>query len=193
MDHSRDINFNICTKQRLERKPWNRPNQFLTLYRRYRNHLTKLTRTTHEQCYRNLLESLLETVKVWSNVNSILGKKHRSQNTPIRLNGIIVSKPEQIASTFNSYFNIIPATLSSNISNNAITFESYVNYQIPVSEKFTQTSLVEISKVIHKLKNSNSVGWDNIQPKIIKSNVNILPQILSNLINKSLAQGVFSD
>ena len=36
----------------------------------------------------------------------------------------------------------------------------------------------------------NSVGWDNIPTNILKSNVMTLAPILSNLINKSLAQGL---
>ena len=64
--------------------------------------------------------------------------------------------------------------MSNNLSNNAITFESYLNDQIPELENFTRTSIVEITKVIHKLKNRNSVGWDNIPTKIIKANVNVL-------------------
>ena len=77
-----------------------------------------------------------------------------SQNTSIRLNGIVVSEPEPIASIFNPHFNDISAILSYNISNNAITFESDPNDQIPLSENFTQTSIiiVEITKVIDKLK-----------------------------------------
>ena len=72
----------------------------------YRNLLTKLNRTSRQQYYRNLIESSFEnSKKVWSNTNSILSKKHRSQNTSIRLNGIIVREPESIASIFNSYFN----------------------------------------------------------------------------------------
>ena len=59
-----------------------------------------------------------------------------------------MSEPELIASTFNSYFKDIPATLRNNISNNAITFESYLNDQIPESENFIQTSTAEITKVI---------------------------------------------
>ena len=35
------------------------------------------------------------------------------------------------------------------------------------------TSVVEITKVIQSLKNSNSVGYDNIKTNIIKANVNI--------------------
>ena len=45
--------------------------------------------------------------------------------------------------------------------------------------------------IITNLKQSNSDGWDNIPTTILKSNINILAPILSNLINKSLAIGLF--
>ena len=41
------------------------------------------------------------------------------------------------------------------------------------------------------MSKSNSVGWDNIPTTILKSNINILAQILSNLINKSLSMALF--
>ena len=102
-----------------------------------------------------------------------------------------MSQSQLLVSNFSSYFNDIPATLRNNIRNNAITFESNLNDQIPESENVTKISTLEIIQVIHKLKYSNSVGWDNIATKIIEANVNILAKILCNLINKSLAQGVF--
>ena len=37
------------------------------------------------------------------------------------------------------------------------------------------------------------MGWDNIPTNIIKANVNVLARIQSNIINKSLSQGVFPD
>ena len=96
------IVISIHTKQR----PY--LNLFRTLYRHYRN-LTKFTQTASKRYYRNLLESSFGSNKnVWSNINSILGKKHQSQNSSIRHNGIIVSEPVPIASTFNSYINKIP-------------------------------------------------------------------------------------
>ena len=48
-----------------------------------------------------------------------------------------------------------------------------------------------ITKIITNLKNSNSVGWDNIPTNILKTLVNTLVWILPNLTNKSLAQGLF--
>ena len=60
---------------------------------------------------------------------------------------------------------------------------NYLVDQIPEAENFHQTSIPEITKIIANLKQSNSVGWDNISTTILKSNVNILAPILSNFIN----------
>ena len=52
--------------------------------------------------------------------------------------------------------------------------------QIPESDNFHQTSIHEITKIIKNLKNSNSVGWDNIPTSILKINVihNLRPNTL---------------
>ena len=100
------------------------------------------------------------------------------------------AEPQTIANVLNSYFNSIPITLSDNIHNITV-FESYHDDQIPDSDNFHQTSIHEITKIIKNFKNSNSIGWDNILTNILKINVMTLATILSNLINKSLAQGLF--
>ena len=92
-----------------------------------------------------------------------------------------------IANAFNSYFNSIPVPLSDNINNNLTAFESYLDDQIPESDNFHQTSIHEITKIIRDVKNSNSVGWDNIPTNVLKTNVMTLAPILSNLINKTFS------
>ena len=121
----------------------------LTNYRRHKNLLTKVTRATRDQYYLTLLEtSIGNSKKIWSNINYILGEKHNSINTTIKLNGIQVAEPETIANAFNSYFNSIPITLSDKINNNLTAFESYLDDQIPESDNFHQTSFHKITKFI---------------------------------------------
>ena len=129
--------------------------------------------------------------KICSNINCILGNKLISINTSIKLTGIDVAEPETIANAFNSYFNRIPVTLRDNMNNNLTAVESYLDDQIPESDNFRQTSILEITKIIKKNFKSNNVGWDNIPTNILKTNGMTLAPILSNLINKSLPQGLF--
>ena len=88
-------------------------------------------------------------------------------------------------------FKSIPITLSGNINNNLTAFESDLDDQVPESDNFHQKSILEITKVFKKLKNSNIVGWDNIPTDTLKTNVMTMAPILLNLINKSQAQGLF--
>ena len=81
--------------------------------------------------------------------------------------------------------------MSDNINNNLTAFESYLDDQIQESDNFHQTSIHEITDIIKNLKNNNSAGWNNIPTNILETNVMTLAPILTNLINKSLAKGVF--
>ena len=54
---------------------------------------------------------------------------------------VIIHEPEIIASSFNSYFNSIPTTLSNN--NSILTFENYLVDQIPEAENFQSSSITE--------------------------------------------------
>ena len=119
-------------KLNLLQKSWSNPDRFLTTYRRHKNLLTKLTRAAHEQYYSNLLEFRLEQYEnMVKNINCILGEKHSSISTTIKLNGIYITELEIIENVFNSYLNSIPITLSDNINNNLTVFESYIHDQIP--------------------------------------------------------------
>ena len=128
---------------------------------------------------------------MWSNINTNLGKNRKSPSTSNKLHGIIIDEPEVIASSFNSYFNSIPTTLSNSINNNILTFENNLFDQIPEAENFQPSSIPEITKIITNFQQSKSVGWENIPTTILKSNINIFAPILVNLINKSRATGIF--
>ena len=136
------VNLGLLLETTLRKKARQNPERFLTEYRRHRNLLTKVTRTAREQYYHNLLDSYFgNSKKVWSNINTILGKNRKSLSTSIKLNGIILNEPEVIASSFNSHFNRIPTTLSNSINNNILTFENYLVDQIPEAENIQQSSI----------------------------------------------------
>ena len=128
---------------------------------------------------------------MWSNIYTILGKNRKSSSTSIKLNDIIINEPEVIDSSFNSNSNSIPITLSNNINNNILTFANYLVDQITEAENVQPSSIPEITKIVINLKQRKSVGWDNIQTTILKSNIIILAPIRSTLINTSLETGLF--
>ena len=134
--------FRACTVAQLlycGKKARSNPDRFLAIHPRHENLLTKVARATREQYYPTLLESSIgNSKKIWSNINCILGGKHSSISTTIKLNGIGVPKPETIANAFTSYFNSIRVTLSDNINNNLSAFESCLDDQIPQYYEFNK-------------------------------------------------------
>ena len=181
MDYPRNINFHPC-KTTSWKKAWSNLDWwYLTIYRRQKNLLTKVTRAIRDQYYRTLIETSIGTVRKYGRISTaFLVKKHSSINTTIKLDGIDVAEPETIANAFNSYFNSIPITMSDNIINNVTAFEIYLDHQIRKSDNFHHTSIHEIMKSIKNLKNKDSVGWDNNPTNILKTNIMALAPILSN-------------
>ena len=169
----------IRRKRRLEKKVYQNLKRFLTEYRMHIYLLTKVTRTAREQYYHIIF------------LRVIFEPSKRKASPLIKLNGIIIIEPKVIASSYISYFNSIPTTLSNNVNNNILTSENYLVDKISEAENVQPSSIPEITKIIKIFKQSNSVGWDNIPTTILKSNINILEPILSNVINKSLATGLF--
>ena len=74
----------IRAKRRLEKKAQSNPERYLTIYRRDKNLLTKVTRATRDQYYGTLLEtSIGNSKKIWSNINCILGEKQVQSIPPL--------------------------------------------------------------------------------------------------------------
>ena len=55
------------------------------------------------------------------------------------------------------------------------------------------TTTEEVTDIIHNLKNSTSVGHDNISIKLIKSCAAALAPVLAHINNQSLTEGIFPD
>ena len=126
----------------------------ITEYRRHIYLLTKVTGTA-SVCIAIIFMTVFfgSRKKVWININNILCKKRKSSSISIILNSIIINEPYVINSSFTSYFNNIPTTLSNNI----FTFENYLVDQIPEAENFQLTSIAEITKIITNIKTAISL------------------------------------
>lgn len=100
-------------------------------------------------------------------------------------NGITVD-PTNIAEQFNNYY--INLSGEKNTSQPyKITGHSRLNHSIFLIPCDSN----EIEKTIKSLNNTNSVGYDNIATKIIKSVASEISPILSYIINLSLEKGCF--
>lgn len=101
----------------------------------------------------------------------------------------IVSEPQQICSCFNNKF------IDEVSSDNADTTSDNFSLGIPLDSTIflRPTCPVEILQIISKLRNTKSVGYDNIPTSIIKENADIFVYPLNHIINLSITDGCFPD
>lgn len=96
-----------------------------------------------------------------------------------------ITEPAIIASTFNNYFINEACKVNNNTKENTVKTHLLNSIFLkPVDEEY-------IKKVIVSLKNTQSVGYDDISTNVIKLCKDELSQVLTFLVNLSLQTGQF--
>jgi hypothetical protein len=74
-------------------------------YCKLRNHLTKLNKKKKKLYYKTKIHSIkIDSKKLWSTLNDILGKKTNSAPAFIESDGSFIPKPTDITNYFNDFF-----------------------------------------------------------------------------------------
>jgi len=181
-------------KDRLYRRFKRHPITHKEEYNQYRNAFTKLTTVARENYIQNQFEtSQGNSKKVWKIISNLLGKNNQSNSDSLIIDDEVITDPLTISNAFNEYFNSIPSTLSESIISNNIPYEQYLDNPIPEQPIFNPVDQNEVKYMINGLKNSNSTGWDNIPTNVIKAISGSIVAPLTQLINKSLQEGIFPD
>jgi Reverse transcriptase (RNA-dependent DNA polymerase) len=130
---------------------------------------------------------------MWKLVNKKYGKiKNKDPIQNLYINGNIINCPSKIVNSFSDYYvdcihqlkREIPKTLfklNNNMFNN------------PNSMFLNPITNVEINKIIKRLKNKKSSGFDEFPDFVIKKCADELDDVLSYIINKSFEQGIFPE
>lgn len=174
----------IKEKNRLERlaKKW--PLTYGELYKRYRNKLTTTLRLAKNTYFKNQLKANQGIPKrQWNSINSLLG---RSRD----LKSVIDLHPPctDTATKFNEHFlrNILT------VPEEETDFSKYLLNSPSFSMYLAPTNTSEVEKVITAIK-SDSCGYDDISPKILKHTSSLLSAPLTHIINLTLKTGKFPD
>lgn len=105
-------------------------------------------------------------------------------------NGIFHKDDESIAKAFKDHFETCATNLTRGLPEGNDT-----SVLMPLGEswKFEPTNEIEIRKIIAKMKNKNSSGFDGLSNRMLKREPHAFSRLLTPLINKSLEEGVFPD
>lgn len=131
---------------------------------------------------------------IWQVINNERRQSNNSKDqTTLHINNRTISDPTEVANCFNNFFaTIAEKTLQVNHNN---TKQSYENKQ-PLTNhnlQFTPATSDEVLKAINSLKPKTSSGIDDISAKLTKTCKEELVTPLTNIINKSLNQGIFPE
>lgn len=172
----------ITEKNRLARLANKWPITYRETYRRYRNNLTKTLRAAKNDYYKNKLRNKQGDPKAhWQIINNLLGRANNVHPT------ITLDPPcDNTANVFNEHFINIGNTQTDASDN----YLRYLNQPPAFSMYMTPTNTNEVMNYLKELK-SESPGFDEISPKVLKFTNNILTIPLTHIINLTIKQGIF--
>ena len=193
---TKGIMSSVVQKQKLYRKHIAIPSKRNELlYKQYRNRLNRIIRARKKEYFTCLLErNKSDICKTWKVINEILGKQNSSKLPQFILKGHRkIEGDKMIANAFNSYFASIGSATSKKVDKSAKHFSNYLGSQTNKSLFFIPTDENEIIKVVKQLKNTSSVGHDDISVTFIKKIIYAIAKPLSIIFNISLSTGVVPD
>ena len=165
-------------------------------WKRYRNVLNKIIKDTQKDYYKNLINQHNNNcIGLWKTLGSIICKNKKVTNiTKLNINNQIINDPVQIANTMNNYFTNIGPELAKKIQNTTENdFMSFLGKENQQSMYMFKTNSNEVSKLISKLNNKKSSGFDDLSAKFLKLCSPFISAPLANIFNSSIYNGVYPD
>ena len=178
------LKVSIKEKNRLERLARKWPLTYHETYKRYRNNLTTLLREAKKLYYKQQLsENQGDPKKQWKILNSLLGKTGKDKSN-VELHPPCMDIPSKLNEHFlrNYYDNDCTNVNYRNYLKNAPEFSMYM----------APTDRFEVERVINSL-NTNTPGYDDIPPLVLKRSSELITIPLTHIINLSLSNGFFPE
>ena len=168
----------------------------LQAYHRFRNETNSLIRKSKLDYHERLFDRLKDNMKkTWNSINGILGKnKSKSRIKSILHEGILYDNPRDIADAFNTHFSTIAQKIDDLIPAPGPGSPSYADFlrdtNIQNTFNFSPVNIEDISRIIYSFQNKSS-HMSTYSVKVIKFISPLISPILRDLINRSLAEGIF--
>uniref|UniRef100_A0A1B6GB31 Reverse transcriptase domain-containing protein n=2 Tax=Cuerna arida TaxID=1464854 RepID=A0A1B6GB31_9HEMI len=162
-------------------------------FNKKRNYDLKLRTLRREANEHIIAESNNKTKAIWNVINSErLSKKERSGSTwQLNIAGKTIEDPDKLCDHFNHFFtNIAEQTLMQHTQSRAIVVDNTSFLGTPLTD-WRPASYNEVFNTITSLKSTSSCGIDDMSAKLLKFCINEVCGPLTDIINKSLTQGIF--
>ena len=170
----------------------------MSTYKSYRNVLNRLKRHCKLRHYtKKCIEFKHDSRRLWSMINNVIGKTNDKMCVieKLTVDNLEITNSEIIVNKLASHFAGIGKLYASKINKSEKDIAQYLS-NISKSSKSLYLSPVtelEIEKIITKLPNKSSSGWDGISNQLLKKLKNELVYPIYVLVNQSMSEGKFPD
>ena len=158
-------------------------------YKSIRNRVSHLIRDRKKQFYTEKFEGVKGDSKgTWKILSQMLNNQKETNIKELEVDGNIISDPQLICNTINSYFVNIGKSIEDSCGISDTHFSHYLQGEHP-NFHLSEVSVDEVSRVIKSMRISGP-GTDDISMKILKDGVDI---VAPTFINMSFRTGNYPD
>lgn len=166
-------------------------------FRKLRNTVSKLNKCKKKLYYQQKLKEAKNNSKMmWKTMNNITGRNNNALPTHIESADGFITKPEDIANYFNTFYSTKIDQLTSNMSCGDPTLSCHLIKNSVMKEKccsfdFTIVSVDKVECLLNALPDEMSPGLDNMDGRFLKLVVKFVSRPLCHIFNRCLTCGVF--
>ena len=132
--------------------------------------------------------------KTWEGIRDLINvTKKTSTNITKLFKDKVISDNRDISNTINNFFVNIGTSVESKIPPSQKPFNEYLNARNPISLTLLECTEEEVNDIIKKFSVSKSCGPFSIPSSILKEFAPYFLLPITNIINKSLHEGVFPE
>jgi len=164
-----------------------------SIYKKYRNKLNHLLKTTKKDYYHKKFNEATSNIKqTWSLINEVINRNKSNSAGPnkIQIGTKTTENKDEICNEFNDFFINIGPTLESKIPKGTQDPLSYITLQVNSNlSTFVPPTDAEITDIVKNLKDS-AAGHDEISPKVLKLSLPYVIAPLTHILSLSLQNGI---
>ena len=181
-------------KARIEASRGNRLDRFILVqkYKTARNRVTRRIRKESQQAFIDNLKKSSSPSELWREVKP----KSQGQGMVLKENGEVITDEKEIAEKMNPFFKEKIEKIANDIPTTGISPTDKLEQHLRGRKlNFSLHTVTEnqVNKAIRSLKSKTSSGVDFVSSAVIKMSADIITTPLTNIINSSIAEGVFPD
>ena len=132
---------------------------------------------------------------MWNTINKVIRKTNNKTEIieSLKIGSLQSTCGKEIANEFAKYFSTVGEKLAKGMAKPTNSVDSYLSKvsRNPMSIFLSPVSPLEVTKIINGLKPKLSSGIDDINNKLLKELTEYIAVPLSQIVNKSLTDGIF--